>query len=236
MMASQAQVIIHTPQSASWRAQANFDGGTHILRALPLKPGAAASNGTDCMSIAVANLWPAIHLAIHSHRDAIGVEATKTGIPGLNAIKPEVISSIDAIQNITLATVAEEAVEWMSYNRKSALLMYEINNTLHAQVWRDAFLDKESQQMPFGGSNLFPDDEVKAIRAFHPEITRAQSTLYHIVVGNGDHIQTGIILDMMQNLFNRANTITVRAMHVQVGFARLSCIESLPLGHLLVFS
>src|SRR5262249_21524416 len=120
---------------------------------------------SQCMGIAVTNLWPTVHLTVHSHRNAIAIDTTKTRIPGLYSIKPGIAGSTDMIEHITLATMAEETIERMSYNCKPILLVDEINATLHAQAGWDRLLDEERQQMTFTCGNLFSNDEVEAICA-----------------------------------------------------------------------
>src|SRR6266704_2971117 len=52
------------------------------------------------------------------------------------------------------------------------------------------------------------------------------------MIGNCNHVQARVVLDMMEYLLNRPYTITVGTMHMQVGLAKLPRMKCLPLGHL----
>jgi hypothetical protein len=102
-------------------------------------------------------------------------------------------------------------------------------------VRSDRFLDEKCQQVTLIRANLFAHYEIEAIGASSPQITGAQSPIYHIMIGNCNHIQARIVLHMMENLLNRPYSITVGTMHMQVGLAKLPRIKRLPLGHLPMF-
>jgi hypothetical protein len=95
------------------------------------------------MRIAVANLGPPILIPIGSHCQSIGIDTTKACIPRFNTVKPDIIVLKNPIQYFALATMAKEWIEWMSNDRKSALLMHKINTTLDTQMGRNTFFNKE---------------------------------------------------------------------------------------------
>src|SRR6266700_6275304 len=187
------------------------------------------------MSIAVAHLRPAVHLPVNAHRDAITIDATETGVPALYTIKPDTPGRVNAIQHLPLAAMAKKGVKRVSNDCHASLLMDEVYTTLHAQVRSDRVLDEKCQQVTLIRANLFAHYEVEAIVASGPQITGAQSPVYHIMIGDCNHIQARIVLDMMENLLNRPYTITVGTMHMQVGLAKLPRMKRLPLGHLPMF-
>src|SRR5690242_7203742 len=57
-----AQIVLHCPEPATRSAQTSLYSCTYILHIFPLKPGATASNSIECMSVAIAELRPAVDL------------------------------------------------------------------------------------------------------------------------------------------------------------------------------
>ena len=49
------------------------------------------------MRITIANLRPAIYLAVEAHCYAISTDTAKAGVPGLDTIKPDIIVGINAV-------------------------------------------------------------------------------------------------------------------------------------------
>ncbi len=68
--------------------------------------------------------------------------------------------------------------------------------------------------MAFPGAYFFTYDKIKAIVILHPEIASLQCPIHHVMIGERNHIQVGIILDIVQDLLYSTNTIAVRAVHV----------------------
>src|SRR5215469_14410635 len=131
--------------------------------------------------------------------------------------------------------MAEKGVKRVSNDCHATLLMDEIYTTFHTQVRPDRLLDEKCQQVTLIGAYLFAHYEIEAIVAFSPQITGTQSPVYHIMIGNCNHIQARIVLDMVEDLLNRPYSITVGTMHMQVGFTELPGMKCLPLGHLPMF-
>src|SRR5258707_1348590 len=86
VMTSQAQVIVHAPHFTAGRGFTPLDRGPHLRRAAAGKPGTAAANGAEGVCVAIAQLRPAIALAIALHGDAVGVKAAKAGVPRLDTV------------------------------------------------------------------------------------------------------------------------------------------------------
>src|SRR5579884_3538567 len=63
-------------------------------------------------------------------------------------------------------------------------------------------LDEKREHVAFLRTHLFTDDKVKAIVAPGPHISRPQRTINYIMVGERNHIQIRMMLDVMQNLLN----------------------------------
>src|SRR5579884_1508514 len=99
MMPCQAQVIVHRPEPATRSSQARLNTSPDFLGGAALEPRAAATDRTENMCVAVAKLGPAIHPPVDAHRHAIRVDATKTGVPRLNAIQPDIFAAKDTIQH-----------------------------------------------------------------------------------------------------------------------------------------
>src|SRR5690242_15180740 len=123
------------------------------------------------MCIAVANFGPAIHLAIGTHCQSIGTNATKASIPCLYTIEPDIIIHEDSIQHVTLAAMAEDRIKGVRNYRKSSLLMHKIDTALHTQMRRNAFFNEERQHMALLSTDFLPYDKIKAIATFCPEIS-----------------------------------------------------------------
>src|SRR6266446_918744 len=219
-MAHQSQIFIHTPQFSTRSAHTRLHSSTHVPRSCSFKPGTASPNGIQCMSIAIAKFGPAIYLSIGSHCQAICIDATKAGVPRLYAIKPDITVLKNTIQYFALATMTEDRIERVSYYRQPSLLMHKVDAALHTQIGRNAFFNEERQHMALPGADFLPYNKVNAINTYNPEITCPQSTLYHIMIGKRDNIQIGIMLDMMQDLLNSANTIAITTVHMQISPAQ----------------
>src|SRR5258708_18152017 len=222
MMTRQSQVIIHTPQLPTRRAQAGLNGSAYLLRSCSFEPGAATPNGAQRMSIAVAKFGPAIHFSIGSHRQAICIDATKAGIPRLYTIKPDIPGCENTIQHLALATVTEDGIERVCNYRKPSLHMHQVNAALHTQIRRNAFFNKERQHVAFAGTHFFSYNKVKAIVFLLPEISGSQGTFHDVMIGDRDYIQVGIKLDMVQDLLYSANPVTVSTLHIQITSSPLS--------------
>jgi len=110
--------------------------------------------------------------------------------------------------------------------------MYQVDRAFHAQARLDTLLDEKGQQVAFPGANLFADDKVKAIVPPAPQVAHAQRAFDDIMIGQGNDIQTSVMLNMMKNLLRRCQAIAVGAMHMQVGSTKLACKVGLLLGHL----
>src|SRR5581483_3792012 len=121
----------------------------------PFKPRASSTDSPQCVGITVPHLCPAVDHAIDTHGNLIRSNATKTGIPGLNAIEPDIIIRVNAVQYFTLAAMAEDGIERMGHYRQSTLLMNKLNGTLHAQPARNTLLNEESQHMALFRADLF---------------------------------------------------------------------------------
>src|SRR5947209_5879741 len=113
------------------------------------------------MGITVPHLCPAIDHAIDTHGNLIRSNATKTGIPGLNAVEPDIIIRVNAVQYLALATMAEDGIERMGDNRQPTLLMNKLDGTLYAQTTRNTLLNEESQHMTLFRADLFSYDKIK---------------------------------------------------------------------------
>src|SRR5579863_1473299 len=174
------------------------------------------------MGIAVAQFGPAVDLAIGAHGDAICMDAAEAGIPRLDAVKPEIMVCIDAIKHFALATMAENAIQWMSDDSQAALLMHKVDAALHTQAGLNAFLDEERQEMTIPGADLLAYNKIEAILALSPEIARAQRPFDYVVISQRDYRQVCIVLGMVQNLLDSTNTVTVSAMHMQISPPRLA--------------
>src|SRR5450755_2962602 len=117
------------------------------------------------MGITVPHLCPTIDLAIYTHGNLIRSNATKTGIPGLNAVEPDLVIRVNAIQYLALTAMAEDGIERMGDNSQSTLLMNKVNGTLHAQTTRDTLLNEESQHVALFRADLFAYDKIKTVVA-----------------------------------------------------------------------
>src|SRR5579884_4251315 len=215
MMPRQAQVIMHRPEPATRSGQAGLNTRPDFLGGAALEPRAATTNRTENMGVAIAKLSPAIHPPVDAHRHPVRVDAAKTGVPRLNTIQPDIFAAKDAIQHRTLAAMTKDAIHGMRHNRQPTLLVNKLNAAFHTQARRNMFLDEEREHMSFPRTHLFTDDKVKAIIALRPQITRPQRTINHIMVGERNHIQIGMMLDVMQNLLNSCRAIAIGAMHMQ---------------------
>src|SRR5438132_13234007 len=131
--------------------------------------------------------------------------------------------------------MAEKRVKRVSNDCHASLLMDKLYTTLHAQVRSARLLDEKCQQVTMIRANLCAHYEIEAIAASSPQITRTQSPVYHIMIGNCNHIQARIVLDMVEYLLNCHYSITLGTIHMQVGFAKLPGMKRLPLGHLPMF-
>src|SRR5258708_22425924 len=107
MMARQAQIVIHAPQPSSRRAPASFNRRPYIQCAGSFELCVARSDRIQRVSIAIANLRPDINLPDDAHRHAIGIDATKTRVPCLHTVKPDITASVNAIQHLTPASTLE---------------------------------------------------------------------------------------------------------------------------------
>src|SRR5215471_7607073 len=214
MMTYQEHILMHTPQFTTWSAYTRLYCYAHVLSCRSLEPGTTSSNGMKCMRIAVANLGPTIHLPINSHCQSIGINTTKTRIPCFKTIKPDIITLKNPIQYFALAAMTKERIEWVSNDRKPSLLMHKINTTLNTQIGRNPLFNKERQHMTFSGADLFSYNKIKVKITSCPEITRPQSAFNYIMIGQRNHIQICIILDVMQNLLNCAKTIAIGTVHM----------------------
>src|SRR2546425_506128 len=166
------------------------------------------------MRITVANFGPAIHLAIGSHRQSIGTNTTKASIPCLYTVEPDIIIHEDTIQHFTLATMAEDRIKRVRNYRKPSLLMHKIDTALHTQMRRNAFFNEERQHVALPCADFLPYNKIEAIATSCPEISCPQSAFHYVMIGKRDDIQVGIMLDMMQDLLNGANTITIGTVHM----------------------
>src|SRR5689334_10827830 len=129
--------------------------------------------------------------AVGSHDSAIGVETAEAGVPGFNTIDPDIMRGVDAIQGLWLATdAAENAMERVSDNSDAVLFVNQINALFHAQPrWNKTF-NKEGEEVPIAGRDLFSNDKVKAILSASivviapcPQVTRSQRAIYVIMIG-----------------------------------------------------
>src|SRR5271157_162557 len=166
------------------------------------------------MRIAVANIGPAIYLPIGSHRQSIGINTTKASIPCLYTVEPDIIIHEDTIQHFTLAAMAEERIKRVRNYRKPSLLMHKIDTALYTQMRRNAFFNEERQHMALPRADFFPYNKIKAIVTFCPKIPCPQSAFHYIMIGKRDDIEVSIMLDMMQDLLNSANTVTIGTVHM----------------------
>src|SRR5215467_1754321 len=105
--------------------------------------------------------------------------------------------------------MAKKGIKWVSNDCHASLLVNEVYTTLHAHVRSNRFLDEKCQQMALIRANLFSHYEIEAIVASRPQIPGTQSPVYHIMIGNRNHIQACIVLHMLENLLNRSYAITV---------------------------
>ena len=99
MKLRELQVILHAPESATGGAQAGLNRRAHILRRFALEPRAAASDGCQRMGIAIAHLGPAVDLAVNVHGNAVGSDAAKAGVPGLDTVQPDIVVRVNAIKD-----------------------------------------------------------------------------------------------------------------------------------------
>src|SRR5437879_5305321 len=79
-------VGLHVPHSSTGSCQSLFYACANILCVFSLKPGETTTNRTGGMGIAVPYFWQSIYCTIGIHCHVIGVDAAKTGVPGLNSI------------------------------------------------------------------------------------------------------------------------------------------------------
>src|SRR5579872_2350587 len=187
-MLGQTQVVVDAPQSAARCAQTCFNGGAYILCRLTLKPGAAAPYRVERMSITIPHLGPAIFNTVRVHRNTVRANAAKTRVPCLYPVQPHIATGMNAVQNTALAAMAKDTIERVRHNCQSALLVDQVNRTLHAQTWLNALLYIQGQQMALLRTYFFTDYKVKAVITFCPQIVSVVRTLDHIVVGNRDNI------------------------------------------------
>ena len=102
------------PQFTAGSRQVGLDTSAQILGTFAFKPGHTAADSIYGMSIAIAYFWETVALAISLHGNVVGIDATETGIPCFDAIEPDILRCVNAIHNVTLAAVAEEAMQWVS--------------------------------------------------------------------------------------------------------------------------
>src|SRR5229473_275640 len=93
-------------------------------------------------------------------------------------------------------------------------LVHKVNTALQTQIRWNMLFNEESQHMAFPGAYFFTYDKIKAIVILHPEIASLQGPPHYVMIGERNHIQVGIILDIVQDLLYATNTIAVRAVHV----------------------
>src|SRR5215469_15123144 len=110
VMARQAQIVMHAPQPSSRHTTACFNRCPYIQCAGSFELCVARSDSVQCVGIAIANLRPTINLPVDAHCHAIAIDATKTRVPCLHPVKPDITASVDAIEYLTLAAKLEE---WM---------------------------------------------------------------------------------------------------------------------------
>src|SRR5579859_3010769 len=232
MMPGQPQVVVDMPEPAAGCALTSFDGVAHVLGAASCEPGAAATNGTERMGIAVAEFRPTIKFAIGAHGNAIGIDATKTGVPGFYAIKPDIRVGIDAIQYFALAAMTKNAIHGVGDDSQATLLMHKVDAAFHAESGGNALLDKEREHVALARADLLANNEIEAIVASGPQIARSQRSLYDVMIGKRDDGQVGVVPGMVQDLFNGGDAVAVGAVHMQVSASQLAVEMSLIEGHL----
>src|SRR5258708_39399527 len=64
VVASQADIVVHTPEFAARCGLALFDRSSYIQSGFAREPGAATANSTQRMGIAIADFRPAIDFAV----------------------------------------------------------------------------------------------------------------------------------------------------------------------------
>ncbi len=232
VMSGQPQVVVDLPESAARRALTGFDGVAHVSGVASLEPGAAATNGSERMRIAVAEFGPAIKYAIGAHGNAIGIDATKTGVPGFYAIQPDIRVGIDTIQHFALAAMTKNAIQRMGDDSQATLLMHKVDAALYAESRSNALLNKEGKHVALACADLLADDKIEAIVASSPEVARPQRSLDYVMVGKRDDGQISVVLGMVQDLLDGGDAVAVGAVHMQVGSPQFAVGMRLIEGHL----
>src|SRR5438445_137217 len=113
--------------------------------------------------------------------------------------------------------------------------MDQIDTLFHTQAWVDALLDEKTQQMSFPSSDFFTNNEIEAIGFPSPEVPCTQGSFNTIMVSDSNHIQVGMQLSMLQNLFNSTAAIAIGTMHVRVCLTMHPRLIGLVCGHLAMF-
>ena len=104
----------------------------------------------------------------------------------------------------------------------SVLLGARIFNSvvgIRSQIGEEVALDKEGQQMALARAYLGRHDHLDAAVAPGGQLAQLVCPAHVVVVGDGDQVQVGLLLHIVQDLRNAVQAVAIGGVDVQVGLA-----------------
>lgn len=82
-------------------------------------------------------------------------------------------------------------------------------------------LDAQREQVAFERRDLSASQNLEAIVAPRGEVARLVGAVEHIVVGDRDQIQVGLVFDKFQHLFDASHAVAVSCVNVKIRFTHM---------------
>ncbi len=97
-------------------------------------------------------------------------------------------------------------------NRESALFVDGSGGFSERELLRDRLGYPKGEDVTIGAGHFDAGDNLEGITIL--VVISPQTSVETVVIGNGDHVECGVLGDMIEQLMNGCQPITRRRMHV----------------------